>query len=238
MLRFVDNKWLAVLYIQILVDGKGLTDSYIQIWTACAHPGCGGGECPLYIYSSFVHNKGVAVLYIQILVDEKGLPRVYIQTGSGVVERVGTAGLVWAWRRVKTGPRRIGFAREGERKGAGTGCLEAGDFQEIAPANRARPTVALLFASVLIISCVSSFRCCADDPAHGDEAVMNWAPFDPGSHTVILQKLLSGPFPRLKRFSSFRHSEEGEETLYRKSNFCCIMYCSSEWNKENYAART
>ena len=67
---------------------------------------------------------------------------------------------------------------------------------------------------------------------------MNWAPGDPGSHTVILQKLLSGPFPRLKRFSSFRHSEEGEETLYRRSNFCCIMYCSSEWNKENYAART
>lgn len=53
---------------------------------------------------------------------------------------------------------------------------------------------------------------------------------DLGTHTVILQELLSRSFPQLKRFSSFRHYEEGEQTLYRKSNFCCIMYCSSEWN--------
>jgi hypothetical protein len=32
--RFVDNKWLAVAYIQIYADGKGLPGTYIQmgIW--------------------------------------------------------------------------------------------------------------------------------------------------------------------------------------------------------------
>ena len=56
---------------------------------------------------------------------------------------------------VMMGPRR--FARENERDGAAVAGLEAEDFQEIAPANRARPEVALLFASVSIISCLSSF---------------------------------------------------------------------------------
>ena len=28
--RFVDDKWVAVLYIQILIDGKGVAGLYIQ----------------------------------------------------------------------------------------------------------------------------------------------------------------------------------------------------------------
>ena len=55
-----------------------------------------------------------------------------------------------ASRRGAMGPKR--FAREGELERAGMVRLKAvEDIQEVAPANRARPPVALLFASVLII---------------------------------------------------------------------------------------
>jgi hypothetical protein len=81
--RFVDNKWLTVLYIQILVDDKGLARVYIQGGIA----GTKGWKptlirvrrAPPGVYHRFAHNKGVAVLYIQILADGKGLTRVYIQ---------------------------------------------------------------------------------------------------------------------------------------------------------------
>jgi hypothetical protein len=48
-------------------------------------------------------------------------------------------------------------SQDDERRGAGIAGLVVEGFQEIAPANRARPPVALLFASVLIIQRVSSF---------------------------------------------------------------------------------
>jgi hypothetical protein len=81
--RFVDNKWVAVLYIQKLVDDKELAGMYIQTgrsgakdWELAQIPAC---RPPIGIYHRFVDNKWLAVLYIQILVDDKGLAGVYIQ---------------------------------------------------------------------------------------------------------------------------------------------------------------
>ena len=59
-----------------------------------------GGIRFLRYTQRFTHNKGLAVLYIQILADNKGLPRSYIQTGSVVVERMRTVGVVRAWWQV------------------------------------------------------------------------------------------------------------------------------------------
>jgi len=59
-----------------------------------------GGIRFLRYMQRFTHNKGLPALYIQILTDNKGLPRSYIQTGSVVVERTRTVGVVRAWWQV------------------------------------------------------------------------------------------------------------------------------------------
>ena len=159
--RFIHNKGLSVLYIQILIDDKGLPRVYIQSWRsgtkdckptqiprvdlplciftidsfitkglpfciykywlkikdlqACIYKAeyyqrmAGAGRIRFLRYMQrFTHDKGLAVLYIQIFADNKGLPSSYIQTGSVVVERMRTVGVVRAWWQVSFGKLRTG----------------------------------------------------------------------------------------------------------------------------------
>ena len=79
-----------------------IKDLYVCIYKAEYYQrmaGAGGIRFLRYM-QRFTHNKGLAVLYIQILDDNKGLPRSYIQTGSVVVERMRTVGVVRAWWQV------------------------------------------------------------------------------------------------------------------------------------------
>ena len=126
--RFVDNKWVAVLYIQILVDGKGLAGTYIQM-ERLAETGVEGRNTPPGgIPSDLLITNWLRLCIYKYWLMVKGLRgRIYKPNFSASLRH---------------GRRRVGPAME--------------DFEISHPENRARLGVALLFASVSIIRSVSS----------------------------------------------------------------------------------
>jgi hypothetical protein len=76
--RFADNKWLAVLYIQILVDNKRLAVLYIQIGTCCVRTDFGGAEWPFGVYGDLLITNGLQFCIYKYWLISKGLlARIY-----------------------------------------------------------------------------------------------------------------------------------------------------------------